>query len=365
MAQASGPSGREAGPAGGDSAGTLVSRECDGLALSAKHDFALIIPAYDEAPNMGRLIPALRAAFDEFDLRGEVILVDDGSTDGTAALARKEGRGWDALRVLSHRANQGKTEALMTGAAATNRTYLVLFDADLQHLPEEIPRFLQKLDEGWDIVTGRKVGAYDKRAVSSIYNALSRTIFDVSVSDLNSMKAFRRDILDTVRLRHDWHRFFVVIAHRKGFRATEIDIVLHPRKAGEAKYTGVGRVFGGVLDLVSVWFQLGFSRKPMVAFGIPGIALCGSGVVIGLVALYMRVVAGMGFRPLLYLVVLLITVGVLFFVVGFLGEMVASVHDELDALRERIEPGDRRSRPLRSTREQGRVTRGGFPEPDA
>ena len=300
---------------------------------AAYEDFALIVPAYNEAPNIPHLIPELRAAFSEHGLAGEVILVDDGSSDGTAALAESEGRGWDRLRVLRHRINQGKTEALLTGAEATDMRYLVLFDADLQHLPEEIPRFLDKLEEGWDIVTGRKIGQYGKRAVSSTYNALSRRIFDVPVSDLNSMKGFRAEVLKSVRLRHDWHRFFVVIAHRKGFSATEIDIELHPRRAGEAKYSGKGRIVGGVLDLVAVWFQLRFSRKPMVAFGLPGVFLMAAGVLTGLAALFMRFVMGQGFRPLLYLVVLLVTVGVLCFAAGFLGEMIASVHDELDAMR--------------------------------
>ena len=299
----------------------------------AYHDFALVVPAFNEAPNIPHLIPELRAAFDEFGLTGEVILVDDGSTDGTAALAEAEGEGWNRLRVLRHRVNQGKTEALLTAAAATGKRYLVLFDADLQHLPAEIPRFLEKLAEGWDIVTGRKVGQYDKRAVSSIYNVLSRRIFDVPVSDLNSMKAFRADVLRAVRLRHDWHRFFVVLAHRKGFSATEIDIELHPRRAGEPKYSGKSRIVGGVLDLLAVWFQLRFSRKPMVAFGLPGLFLMAAGVLTGLIALYYRFVLEQGFRPLLYLVILLVTVGVLCFVAGFLGEMIAAVHDELDASR--------------------------------
>ncbi len=300
---------------------------------TAYDDFALVVPAFNEAPNIPHLIPELRAAFEEFGLTGEVVLVDDGSTDGTAELAEAEAGGWDRLKVVRHRVNLGKTEALVTGAEATERKYIVLFDADLQHLPAEIPRFLDKLAEGWDIVTGRKVGRYDKRAVSSIYNALSRRIFDVPVSDLNSMKAFRADVLKAVRLRHDWHRFFVVLAHRKGFSATEIDIELHPRRAGEAKYSGKSRIIGGVLDLVAVWFQLRFSRKPMVAFGLPGLFLMGAGVLTGLVALYLRYVMGLGFRPLLYLVVLLVTVGVLCFAAGMLGEMIASVHDELDAVR--------------------------------
>ncbi|MDE2979871.1 MAG: glycosyltransferase [Gemmatimonadota bacterium] len=301
----------------------------------AYSDFALVVPAYNEAANVPRLVRSIRNAFEEFGLSGEVLLVDDGSTDGTGELARTEGVGWPALRVLAHRVNLGKTEALLTAAAATDRKYLVLFDADLQHLPAEIPRFLDKLAEGWDIVTGRKIGAYDKRLVSSIYNAVSRRIFDVPVSDLNSMKAFRADILETVRLRHDWHRFFVVMAYRKGFTATEIDIALYPREAGQSKYSGKGRVVAAVLDLIAVWFQLRLSRRPMLAFGIPGVFLIASGVLTGLAALFVRYAMGVGFRPLLYLVMLLVTVGVLFFVAGFLAEMIASVHDELDAFRGR------------------------------
>ncbi len=300
---------------------------------AAYSDFALVVPAWNEAPNIPFLIPELKAAFEEFGLAGEVILVDDGSSDDTGGLAAAQAGGWDRLRVLRHRVNRGKTEALLTAAAATDKRYLVLFDADLQHLPAEIPRFLDKLEDGWDIVTGRKVGRYDKRAVSSIYNALSRAIFRVPVSDLNSMKAFRADILQAVRLRHDWHRFFVVLAHKRGFSVTEIDIELHPRRAGEPKYSGKSRVVGGVLDLAAVWFQLRFSRKPMVAFGLPGLLLTALGVLTGLVALYLRFAMNQGFRPLLYLVVLLVTVGVLCFVAGLLGEMIVSVHDELDALR--------------------------------
>ena len=152
----------------------------------------IVVPAYNEAPVVGELIRELRGAFESFELEGEVLLVDDGSTDGTGELAEREGEGWSQLRVLRHRTNLGKTEALVTASEATDKRYLVLFDADLQHMPEEIPRFLAKLQEGWDVVTGRKIGAYEKPVVSGIYNWLSRKTFDVPVSDLNSMKAFRR-----------------------------------------------------------------------------------------------------------------------------------------------------------------------------
>ena len=303
------------------------------LTATTRADFAVVVPAYDEAPVIGDTVRELRAAFERYDLRGEVLVVDDGSGDGTAEVAREAADGWEALRVLRHRTNLGKTEAMLTAAARTERRWLVLFDADLQHRPDEIPRFLAKLQEGWDIVTGRKVGRYDKRHVSSVYNALSRTIFRVPVSDLNSMKAFRREILDDLHLRHDWHRFFVVLAHARGWSVTEIDVDLLPRRAGESKYTGPFRIVVGLLDLVSVWFLLLFSRKPLLLFGVTGAALIGLGLVVGAVAFWLRFVHEMGFRPLLYLVILLETVGFLLLGFGLVAEMIAHLRDETETLR--------------------------------
>ena len=189
-------------------------------------DFAVIVPAYNEAPVIKDLVRELRQAFERHGLDGEVVLVDDGSTDDTAAFASQEADGWKAFKVVRHKTNQGKTEAMITGAASTEKSYLVLFDADLQHSPDEIPRFLERLADGFDIVTGRKIGAYNKRAISSIYNRLSRRVFDVPVSDFNSMKAFHRSVLEGLTLRHDWHRFFVVLAHARGATVSEIDIEL-------------------------------------------------------------------------------------------------------------------------------------------
>jgi glycosyltransferase involved in cell wall biosynthesis len=308
------------------------------LSDEMRRDFCLLVPAFNEAEMVPELIAAIRGAFERYDLDGQVVLVDDGSTDGTGPLAVEEGDGWPNLRVVRHRTNLGKTEALLTGASHTDRSWIVLFDADLQHLPDEIPRFLARAQEGWDVVTGRKVGDYEKRGVSRIYNALSRRIFDVPVSDLNSMKAFRREILDGLHLRHDWHRFFVVLAHSKGWSVSEIDIPLYPRRAGESKFSGPWRVAVGVLDLLSVGFLLRFSRKPLLLFGTVGAAMMGLGTLVGLVALYVRFVMGTGFRPVLYLVILLLTLGALLVGVGFLAELVAQLRAEVDAMRRR-DPG--------------------------
>ena len=310
----------------------LAREAAVGLTAEARRDFALVIPAFNEAPVVPALISELRATFERFDLSGEIVLVDDGSTDGTADLVEKEAKGWPLLKVVRHPKNLGKTEAIMTAARSTERTYLVLFDADLQHLPDQIPRFLERLHAGWDIVTGRKIGFYDKRVVSSFYNALSRRIFRIPVSDLNSMKAFRRDILDGMSLRHEWHRFFVVLAYARGYSVSEIDVELHPRRAGVSKYRGLFRIGVGLIDLVSVWFLLLFSRKPLILFGFSGMTLIALGMIVGVVAFYLRFVEGLGFRPLLYLVILLETVGFLLFGFGLIAEMIAQLREEVDSL---------------------------------
>lgn len=319
--------------------GPATQRTEPRLPAHARRDFAVIVPAWNEVENIPDLVRELRASFDRHGLDGEVILVDDGSTDGTGDAARALAADWSRFRVLAHRRNFGKTEALLTAAEATDASVLVLFDADLQHSPEEIPRFLEKIHEGWDIVTGRKVGHYEKGLVSRIYNTLNRWLFGVPVSDLNSMKAFRSEVLDEVHLRHDWHRFFVVLAHARGFSVTEIDIVLHPRRHGVSKYAGKGRIVMGLLDLLSVAFFLFFSRKPMVLFGLSGLAMAGLGVVVGAVTIALRVAGTMppfGFRPLLYLVILLETVGFLLVGFGFVAELIAAQSAEIEALQRRF-----------------------------
>ncbi len=313
------------------------------LSDEMRRNFAVVVPAFNEAPVVPDLVRELRATFETLGLSGEVILVDDGSTDGTAELARREAEGWDAFKVVSHRRNLGKTEAMLTGAAMTQRTFIVLFDADLQHRPDEIPRFLSRLVEGWDVVTGRKVGTYEKRGVSSVYNLLSRRIFRVPVSDLNSMKAFRAEILDGMFLRHDWHRFFVVLAHARGYRVTEIDVELLPRRAGESKFQGPFRIVIGVMDLLSIWFMLFFSRKPLILFGASGFAMAALGFLVGLVAIYLRFIhplvgfdpyiPPMGYRPLLTLVMLLETLGFLLVGFGLVSEQMAQIRHELDDFR--------------------------------
>ncbi|OLC76346.1 MAG: hypothetical protein AUI57_09040 [Candidatus Rokubacteria bacterium 13_1_40CM_2_68_8] len=301
-----------------------------------RHNFAVVIPAYDEAESMSELFESLVNTFNRYGLEGEVVLVDDGSADGTAERALAQAARLGRFRLIRHRRNLGKTEALLSGAAVAESDWIILFDADLQHSTDEIPRFLAEIEKGYDIVCGRKVGGYEKGVVSRVYNWLSQRIFRVPVRDLNSMKIFRKSILDEIRLRHDWHRFFVVLAHARGYRVGEIDIALYVRRHGRSKYTGSARILIGTLDLLSVWFQLFFSRKPMLLFGIPGMALFLLGILVGALSVTMRLM-GHGFRPLLNLVILLMIVGALLFCFAFLAEMVASLRAEVDDMRRRID----------------------------
>jgi hypothetical protein len=159
------------------------------------------------------------------------------------------------------------------------------------------------------------------------------------VHDLNAMKAFRREVLDELPLRHDWHRFFVVLAHDRGYRIGEIPIELHPRTRGRPKYSGWGRVVVGSLDLLAVKTLTSFLRKPMLLFGGSGAILTLLGIVIGAVALWYRFALGQGYRPLLYLVTLLVVLGVLLFALGFLAEAVAQVRDRIDQMERRLTAG--------------------------
>jgi len=305
-----------------------------------RRDFAVLIPAYDEAENVEPLLAAIRESFDRHALDGEVVLVDDGTYDAAReALVRHALRG----TVRRHPANRGKTQALLTAAATTTADYVVLLDADLQYAPEEIPRFLARLDEGWDVVAGRKVGRYDKRLVSGIYNGLAGWLFAVPVQDLNAMKALRRSVLARVALRHDWHRYLVVLAHARGHGVTQLDVVVHPRHAGTSKFASRRRIFVGAGDLLVVWFYLRFSAKPMQLFGGAGAALGALGVLVGLVAVVLRALRvpppPFGYRPLLGLVVLLVLVGVTLVGFGLVAEMIAILRGEVEALRRERDGG--------------------------
>jgi glycosyltransferase involved in cell wall biosynthesis len=300
---------------------------------STPPDVSVLVPAKDEADNLAEFVRLTREALLPLPYACELVIVNDGSHDGTPRLLEELAAKHPFLRVVTHRSQRGIADALQSGADVARGRVLVFYPADLQYLPADIPSLVAPILAGQaDVVTGTKQGQYEKRFVSSVYNALCRWLFGVRVNDLNSVKAYRREVMDIVPTRPDWHRFMVVIAASQGFRLAEQPIPLYPRRAGTSKF-GIGRIPVGVLDLMSVWFQLRFGRKPMLFFGLAGAMLFLFGLVVGAVALYLRYgPPHVGFRPLLDLIMVLVISGVVLFGFGLVGEMLAGMREEMRTL---------------------------------
>lgn len=293
---------------------------------------SLIIPAYNERGNIPLLFKELREKLDE---NYEIILVDDGSSDGTYESAVEEAKKYDNIKVLKHLRNYGKTEAIITGLKVAEGEIVCIYDADRQFLPEDIIKIVNKINQGYDLVCGYKVGKYEKRFVSKIYNFLAKLLFRLPIRDINALKGMRREVLINIKLRKDWHRYIVPLAYHLGYRITEIPVTLRRREFGIPKYASKKRIIIGFFDLIAVAFQLTFLKKPMLYFGTLGLISLSFGFLIGLLSLILRLF-GYGYRPLLYLVILLILSGGLFISLGLIGEGVASIIERLEDIEKRV-----------------------------
>jgi len=305
-------------------------------AVAEQVDVSILVPAKDEAPNLPTFLAQCREALEPQAWRFEVVVVDDGSRDGTGQVLDELRRDYPFLRVVTHRRQRGIADALRSASEAARGDIFVFYPADLQYLPEEIPTLVEPIVNGEaDMVTGTKQGKYEKAFVSNLYNRLCRALFGVPVTDLNSVKAYRREVMHGVPLRPDWHRFMVVIAAADGFRLTSRPVQLHPRHAGVSKFNWK-RIPVGVLDLTSVWFQLRFGRKPLLFFGVAGAALFFIGFLGGVAALIIRFGFGIGFRPLINLVETMVISGIALFGFGFVGEMIAGMREDIQGMRQEL-----------------------------
>src|SRR3954469_23528668 len=267
-------------------------------AVERRVDVSVLVPAKDEAENLPLFMELAAQAFAQNpDVRYEVVVVDDGSVDDTWRVLQELGARYDFLHSVRHRSRRGIADALRTGYLSSTGNVLVFYPADLQFKPEDIPRLVAPiLAQESDMVTGFKEGKYEKAFVSGIYNRLSRTLFHVPVKDLNSVKAYRREIMDTLPVRPDWHRYMIVIAAAEGFTVTEIPVPLYPRHAGKSKFATWHRIPIGLLDMLSVWFELRFGQKPLLLFAMLGFGVFGFGVLAGLFALARLWIYGLGQR---------------------------------------------------------------------
>jgi len=298
---------------------------------------SVLVPAKDEAENLPLFMEQAAAAFAGDPGKYEVVVVDDGSVDGTWEVLESLAARYPFLHAARHRVRRGIAESLRTGYLNARGSVLVFYPADLQYLPEDIPRLVAPIIDGnSDMVTGYKQGEYDKAFVSGVYNRLSRSLFKVPVRDLNSVKAYRREVMDSLPARPDWHRYMIVMAVAQGFSVSEIPVPLYPRHAGRSKF-GIGRIPVGVIDMLAVWFELRFAKKPLLLFGMLGAGLFLLGVLAGLSALLWLVFTGEGVRAVWTLIQSCLILGSVFFATGFIGELVAAQRAETRELRARIE----------------------------
>ncbi len=301
-------------------------------------DVSVLVPAKDEADNLPLFMELAAKAFAASPFRYEVIVIDDGSIDRTWQVLQELTTQYSFLRVARHRSRRGIADALRTGYLDARGGVLVFYPADLQFKPEDIPRLVAPILAGEsDMVTGFKEGKYEKAFVSKIYNFLSRALFHVPVKDLNSVKAYRREIMDILPVRPDWHRYMIVIAAAQGFSVTEIPVPLYPRNAGKSKFATWHRIPVGLLDMLSVWFELRFGQKPLLLFGMLGVGLFGIGALAGLAALVVLVVADVGYRAVWTVIQTCLILGSIFFATGLLGEQIAGQRAQLRELRRQLD----------------------------
>jgi glycosyltransferase involved in cell wall biosynthesis len=298
----------------------------------------VLVPAKDEAENLPLFMELSERAFAaDPRVRYEVVVIDDGSVDVSWAVLGGLQTRYPWLRAVRHRTRRGIADALRTGYLHARGGVLVFYPADLQFMPEDIPRLVAPILAGEsDMVTGYKQGHYEKAFVSRIYNGLSRALFDVPVRDLNNVKAYRREIMAGLPVRPDWHRYMIVLAAAEGYTVTEIPVPLYPRHAGRSKF-GIGRIPVGVLDMLAVWFELRFGRKPLLLFGMLGAALFALGVIAGLVALAWLAATGSGLRAVWTLIQTCLLLGGVFFSGGLVGELIAGQRAELAELRRELD----------------------------
>ena len=302
---------------------------------------SVVVPVHDEERSVALLYDELRSALEPLDAPWEAIFVDDGSTDGTFSALTRLHAAEQNVRVVRLRRNFGKAAALVAGFDQARGETVVTIDGDLQDDPAEIPRLLAKLDEGFDLVSGWKTRRRDplsRRILSRIFNRVTSAFSGVRMHDMNcGLKAYRAEVVHGLRLYGELHRFIPVLAHYRGFRIAELPVNHRPREHGRSRY-GVERYVRGFLDLLTVSFIGRYRHRPLHLFG-------GFGLILGFfgsaILVYLTVVKALGHaigqRPLLLLGVLLVVIGMQFFSLGLISEMITSHHEERAQERDRAE----------------------------
>lgn len=297
-------------------------------------DVSVVVPIYNEVESLPHLIDAISSTLINSGLTYEMILVDDGSRDGSTQLLREQARLRTDLRAVLLRRNYGQTPAMAAGFNYAQGRVVVTLDGDLQNDPADIPVLMAKLEEGYDLVSGwrknRKDGAINRLLPSKIANWLIGKVTGVKLHDYGcSLKAYRSELVADMNLYGELHRFLPALAYIEGARITEIPVRHHARRFGKSKY-GIGRTFRVLMDLLTIWFMKKFLTRPMHVFGLLGLASMFTGVLIGGYLTFVKLGLGeeIGNRPLLVLAVVLLLAGVQLFGFGLLAELLMRTYHE-------------------------------------
>ena len=298
-------------------------------------DLTAVIPVLDEAPSLPELYNRLRAAVASLGMSYEFIFIDDGSTDDTPRILAKLAAEDPQVRVASFRRNFGKSAALAVAFARARGRYVLTLDGDLQDDPAELPRLVEALEsKGLDLVSGWKRERHDpwtKTLPSKLFNGVTGAMAGVRLHDFNcGLKLYRREVVESIEVYGEFHRFLPALAHWKGFRVGEIPVTHHARRFGHSKF-GAARFVNGFLDLIAAMFLSTSFLKPLHVFGRMAMIAGGLGMAINL---YFVVVWLFGepvrLRPLLVIGIALIVVAIQFVLMGLLGEMIAASRPKTD-----------------------------------
>ena len=286
---------------------------------------SIVIPLLNEEESLNPLTNEIKKILKLTDVSYEVIFVDDGSTDNSLKIIKEICRTDKRFKYFSLRKNYGKSAALQVGFLQATGDAVITMDADLQDDPSEIPNLLKKLAEDFDLVSGWKKIRQDpfvKKISSRFFNFVTRVISKVKIHDFNcGLKAYRKEVILNIQVYGELHRYIPLLAHWKGYRVTEIVVKHHPRRYGKTKF-GISRFFKGFIDLITVVFTTRYIRRPLHLFGFLGAIAFAAGFVVNSYLTYLWITGGyLSNRPMLFLGILLIIVGVQFFSVGLLGEM--------------------------------------------
>ena len=306
-------------------------------------DVSIVIPLLNEEESLGELYSIISEVADKNNLSIEICFIDDGSTDKSLDVIKELHQNNKNIKILSFRKNYGKSAALSEGFKLTSGEFIITMDADLQDDPAEIPNLINKLNEGFDMVSGWKKKRNDplgKTIPSKFFNYTTSLLTGIKIHDFNcGLKAYRREVIKEIPVYGELHRYLPVLAHWRGFRVGEIIVQHHPRKYGVTKF-GWRRLFHGFFDLLTVLFITRYRQKPLHLFGSVGLVsiTTGSAVLIYLSILWLQGY-GIGDRPLLILGLLLVIVGMQSFSLGLIGEMITNSSDEeiSYSIREKIE----------------------------